>query len=65
MSHQHPAGRQHHAAAPHSCHGCCHCAAQDEQPPEPFRFSDVPPIQWIVGGALFLFFAVAILIRST
>lgn len=32
--------------------------------PEPFRFSDVPLGQWLGGGALFLFFLVAILIRT-
>lgn len=62
MRHQHVTGRQHHAA-PH--HGCCHCTPVPEEPQEPFRFRDVPRIQWLVGGALFLFFAVSILIRST
>lgn len=32
--------------------------------PEPFHFSDVPPIQWLVGGLMTLAVVIAIVVRS-
>ncbi|MFJ6014504.1 hypothetical protein [Streptomyces sp. NPDC092952] len=50
----------------HTPHGqCCCCtraaAAQEES--EPFRFSDVPPGQWLVGSLMILAIVITIAVR--
>lgn len=52
--------------APHGqCHHCCTHAAPEPPPREPFRFTDTPLSQWIVGGIITLAVVVALVIRST
>ncbi|MFJ7592504.1 hypothetical protein ACIQZO_35065 [Streptomyces sp. NPDC097617] len=50
----------------HTPHGqCCCCARADAAKPEPapFRFSDVPPGQWLIGSLMILAIVVTIAIR--
>ncbi|MGW6391163.1 hypothetical protein ACWFR1_11800 [Streptomyces sp. NPDC055103] len=51
----------------HTPHGqCCCCAranAAQAEEPEPFRFSDVPPGQWLVGSLMILAIVIAITVR--
>jgi hypothetical protein len=55
----------HNGPAPsHCCHGCNHCHAPAPAP-EPFRFSDVPPGQWLVGSIMILVVVIGIAIRMS
>ncbi|WNI31492.1 hypothetical protein [Streptomyces sp. ITFR-6] len=51
----------------HTPHGqCCCCArasAAQAEEPEPFRFSDVPSGQWLVGSLMILAIVITIAVR--
>ncbi|MEU6928993.1 hypothetical protein AB0A05_07495 [Streptomyces sp. NPDC046374] len=53
----------------HTGHGqCCCCAratAAQAEEPEPFRFTDIPPGQWIVGSLMILAIVIGIAVRMS
>jgi hypothetical protein len=53
----------------HTAHGqcCCCAAARTVEPPEPepFRFTDIPLGQWVVGGIMTLVVVIGLAVKFT